>query len=133
MKVTSSWMYGVPSVFRWWLRPRCEACIPAVIEENKYWRYASLGCDVKEHVYSFLESFRVAHPDKVMEVNPYRVEAQVLCPSQLTFNGFKVKGLLLPHLKLVDSSARNKITSHQPWFRIIPFPSPLTCPPLHHN
>ena len=67
------------------------------------------------------ESFGLVLPNHAAQVHTHDIEAELLCPAQFAVDSSRIKGGRLPHLNLVDGSARLEITSRT--IRVLRVPS----------
>ena len=102
---------------------------PTAVEQDEHGRDAVLVGNAEKPVDAFQETFTVLLPEHVVEVNADGVHADAGRPAELPVDRFRVKGVGLPHLELVDRGGWREVASHQPRLLVIPGVGLLLRPP----
>ena len=66
------------------------------------------------------KSARILLPEQIVQEYAHGVEAERFGPPELAIDGLRIECRRLPHLQLIDGSARHEIASHHPAGRIAP-------------
>src|SRR4051812_13519190 len=106
--------------FRIWLFAATRNFIPAIIKKNKQRLDMVFVCNAKKLIYSFFKTCRILAPCHTMQKHPHGIEANVLSPAKFPVYRCWIKTFCLPHLKLVDCGARQKIRAGDPWMLLVP-------------
>jgi hypothetical protein len=77
-----------------------------------------------------LEAFRVLLPEKAVQEDAHGVHADGFSPAQFAIDGGRIKGIGLPHFKLVDGGGGQKIRADRPRLLRVPCVGLCFCPAL---
>jgi hypothetical protein len=106
------------------LGPQPELGAPAVVEEDEHRPDVVLVSDRKKMFETLQETARVLVPEKIMQEDPDRVEAQPFGPAEFLVDSLRVEGLRLPHLQRVDGRPGDVVAAERPRLRVGPGPGP---------
>jgi len=102
--------------------------IPYRVEEHEHRSNVMSVGDREELVHSTQKADRVLLPEEIVKEDAHGVEAERLCPTELTVDGTWVERRRLPHLELVDCRTGNEVAANEPACGIGPRPRPLLRP-----
>src|SRR5947207_11430449 len=95
--------------FRQWLFSICRFGVPAVIKKHKQRFYVMTGSNIQKYVDPFFKTAGIIFPNKIVKKDTQSIKSKSLCPTQFTFNSYRIKSLRFPHFQLIDGSAWQKI------------------------
>src|SRR6266550_6433102 len=96
------------------LRTEMRHWIPYRVKEHEHRSNVVSVGDREELIHATQKADRILLPEETVQEDAHRVEAERLCPSELTVNGTWVERRRLPHLELVDCRAGNKVAADKP-------------------
>jgi hypothetical protein len=88
--------------------------VPAIIKQNEDRSNAIMLSQIQVMLDTILKASCILPPEKIMKVNPDRIETEITRPLQFPINCREVKSFRLPHFQLIYGCTGDKITSHQP-------------------
>ena len=100
----------------------------AVIKENEGDGQTMLVGESEEFTHSLLEPIGIVLPHDILQENTQAVVASLLRPAQFLIYGLGVKGFRLPHLCVIDRSARQVIAPANRPEALVPRPGFLRAP-----
>src|ERR1700719_853567 len=107
------------------LRAKMRHRIPYRVEEHEHRSNVVSVGNREELVHATQEADRILLPEEIVQEDAHCVEADRLCPSELTVDGTWVDGRDLPHLQLVDGRTGNEVATDKPACGIGPCAGPL--------
>ena len=93
---------------------------PAIRKESDDGTHAMFLTNTQKCIQSLFKPCRIRFPHHIMQEYAYRIESEFPGTSQLQLHGFRIKSLLLPHLKLIDCRSSNVVDTHRPFLRCVP-------------
>ena len=104
------------------LRSECEflLMITSICKECNNELDTMAFCQIKEFIYTALESILVCIPQTLMQIDAECIETKVLGHGQFLVQNFRIKGLFLPEFILIDGIRRYIVATHRPFLLRIP-------------